>query len=120
MTQDGRLAQGMQDKAPVHLVDAIRGQGLEIVFEDPMTDGADAMRRVAPRGQATPRTFTDLEKETIGLALLRKVIETDAITLTDHRGQHGLGADAQDNLGSFYELKVHLGQEPDLVRTEDS
>lgn len=79
-----------------------------------------SLNGTAPRGQAIPRAFTDLDKETVGLALLRKVIETDTVTITDHRGQHGLGADAQDNLGRFYELKVHLGQEPDVVRMEDS
>lgn len=73
-----------------------------------------------PRGQAAPRAFTDLDKETVGLALLRKVIETDTVTITDRRGQYGLGADAQDNLGRFYELKVHLGPEPDIIRMEES
>jgi hypothetical protein len=54
------------------------------------------------------------------MALLRKIIEDDTVTITDHRGQHGFGADAQDSRGRFYELKVHLGDEPDVVRMEDS
>lgn len=44
--QDGRLFPGMQAKAAAHLVDVIGSQGLEIVFEDPVTDAADAIQRV--------------------------------------------------------------------------
>lgn len=54
------------------------------------------------------------------MALLRKIVEDDAVMITDHRGQHGFGADAQDNRGRFYELKVYLGEEPDVVRMEDT
>lgn len=43
---DGRLVGGMQPKAAAHLVDAIRGQGYEIAFEDPATDVTEAMRRI--------------------------------------------------------------------------
>lgn len=43
---DGRLVGGMQAKAAAHLVDAIRGQGYEIAFEDPATDVTEAMRRI--------------------------------------------------------------------------
>ena len=44
--QDGRLASGMQAKGAAHLVDAIRGQGLEIAFEDPATNVTDAIQHV--------------------------------------------------------------------------
>jgi hypothetical protein len=67
-----------------------------------------------------PRSFTDLDKESVGLALLRKIIEDGTVTIADHRGQQGFGADAQDSRGWFYELKVYLGDEPDAVRMEDS
>ena len=83
-------------------------------FPQPSPNGA------TPRGQSTPRSFTDLDKESVGLALLRKIVEDGTITITDHRGQHGFGADAQDSLGRYYELKVHLGDEPDAVRMEES
>jgi hypothetical protein len=44
---DGRLIGRMQQaKAAAHLVDAIRGQGYEIAFEDPATDVTEAMRRI--------------------------------------------------------------------------
>lgn len=73
-----------------------------------------------PRGQSIPRSFTDLDKESVGMALLRKIVEDGSVTITDHRGQHGFGADAQDNRGRFYELKVYLGEEPNVVRMEDT
>jgi hypothetical protein len=44
--QDGRLASGMQAKGAAHLVDAIRGQGLEIAFEDPATNVTYAIQHV--------------------------------------------------------------------------
>jgi hypothetical protein len=44
--EDGRLAGGMQAKAAAHLVGAIRGQGYEIVIDDPATDVAEAMRHI--------------------------------------------------------------------------
>ncbi len=43
---DGRLADGIHAEAAAHLVDAIRGQGYEFVFEDPATDVAEAMRHI--------------------------------------------------------------------------
>jgi hypothetical protein len=44
--KDGVLAQGMQAKAAAHLVGAIRGQGYEIIFEDPGTDVTEAMHHI--------------------------------------------------------------------------
>lgn len=44
--QDGLLANGMQARAAAHLVDAIRGKGYEITFDDPGTDVAEAIRRI--------------------------------------------------------------------------
>jgi len=43
---DGRLTDGMQAKAADHLVDAIRGQGYEIDFEDQATDVTESIRRI--------------------------------------------------------------------------
>ena len=43
---DGVLADGMQAKATVHLIDAIRQQGYELVFGDPATDPAAAMQHI--------------------------------------------------------------------------
>jgi hypothetical protein len=44
--ENGRLADGMQAKASEHLIDALRDQGCEIVFQDPATDAMQAMQRV--------------------------------------------------------------------------
>lgn len=43
---DGQLAEDMQARAVTHLLGAIRGQGYEIVFEDPATDLAESVRRI--------------------------------------------------------------------------
>jgi hypothetical protein len=43
---DGRLTDGMQAKAAVHLIGALRNQGFEIVFQDPAIDASQAMQRV--------------------------------------------------------------------------
>lgn len=50
----------------------------------------------------------------------RLVLGGDAQDLVDLRAQHGVGADAIDSLDRFFELKVHLGEEPDTVQLEDS
>ena len=41
-------------------------------------------------------------------------------TLTDVRHQPNVGADAVDDRGRYYELKVHQGAIPDTVKLEDS
>jgi hypothetical protein len=43
---DGVLADGMQDKAAAHLIDAIRGHGYEFVFVDPAADPVAVMRHL--------------------------------------------------------------------------
>jgi hypothetical protein len=107
--QEGPKAAGKKPgQAPAH---PSRGSSS---LPQPSPNGA------TPRGQSTARGFTDLDKESVGMALLRKIVEDDTVTITDLRGQQGFGADAQDSRGRFYELKVHLGEEPDVVRMEDS
>jgi hypothetical protein len=44
--QDGQLADDMKAKAATHLVDAIRRQGYQIVFDDPATEVTQAMQHV--------------------------------------------------------------------------
>ena len=73
----------------------------------PVTDG--------PQGKVTIRLYTDLDRETVGLNLLRKVLVSDRDEIKDLRAQRGVGADAIDELGRFYELKVSAGTEPDQV-----
>jgi hypothetical protein len=74
----------------------------------------------APSERSTRRAYTDLEKETLGLQLVRDVLGSDAHDMVDLRAQHGVGADAIDELRQFYELKVYSGPEPDHVVLEDS
>lgn len=81
----------------------------------------------APRsGGATPtarssrRDYTDLEKETLGLDLVRWVLASDDRRIVDLRAQHLVGADAVDDLRRYYELKVYAGSEPDEIVLEDA
>ncbi len=48
--------------------------------------------------------------------LFRKAFGSDREDLTDLRTQRGVGADAIDDLGRFFALKVHAGAEPDQVK----
>ena len=73
-----------------------------------------------PRGGAGAPTFTPLDKESVGMALVRTVLAGDEEEIVDLRAQHGVGADAIDKLDRFFELKVHLGDEPDVIRLEES
>jgi hypothetical protein len=54
------------------------------------------------------------------MAIVRTVLAGDEEEIADLRAQHGGGADAIDKLDRFFELKVHLGDEPDVVRLEES
>jgi hypothetical protein len=72
---------------------------------------------IAGRG---PLNYTAQERETAGMELLRQVLGSNDITLTDVRHQLNVGADAVDDHGRYYELKVHAGAIPDAVRLEDS
>jgi hypothetical protein len=52
--------------------------------------------------------------------LLRMVLAGENCTLTDVRHEPNVGADAVDDDGRYYELKVHQGAIPDTVKLEDS
>jgi hypothetical protein len=56
----------------------------------------------------------------VGLELARLVLGGGAAEIVDLRAQHGVGADAIDDMDRFYELKVHLGDEPDTIHLEES
>jgi hypothetical protein len=73
-----------------------------------------------PRGGTGAPSFTPLDKESVGMALARLVLARDEDEIADLRSQHGVGADAVDALDRFFELKVHLGDEPDVIRLEES
>ena len=78
----------------------------------PGTDG--------PHGRTHIRHYTDLDKETVGLEILRKLLSSDDTEISDLRAQRGVGADAVDELQNFYELKVSGGTEPDQVTLTNS
>ena len=73
-----------------------------------------------PHEYSGPRTYTEITKETIGLAFVRKVFASDEQEIRDLRAQYGVGADAVDSLERYYELKVSAGEEPDSITLEDS
>jgi hypothetical protein len=77
-------------------------------------------RNRPPIGASALRDYTDLQKESLGLDVVRLVLATDDEGIKDLRGQHGVGADAIDQLDRYYELKVYAGEEPDRVRLEES
>jgi hypothetical protein len=71
-----------------------------------------------PTSRSSARSYTDLEKEERGLEVARMVLASDDQRMVDLRGQHGLGADAVDELDQYFELKVSAQSEPDTVRLE--
>ena len=68
-----------------------------------------------PTSRSSITLYTPLDRETVGLELLRMVLGSDHDEIEDLRAQRGVGADAIDELQRFYELKVHAGGEPDQV-----
>ena len=67
---------------------------------------------VPPKTRITSRNYTSDEKEQVGLELLQMAIGRD---LVDVRAKRGVGADALDGEGRYFELKVSAGNEPDVV-----
>ena len=68
-----------------------------------------------PSNRVPVRAYSDLDKETIGMELVKRVLGSDLGGIEDIRTQRGVGADAVDDLRRFYELKVSAGVEPDQV-----
>lgn len=73
-----------------------------------------------PRNRSPLRQYSDLDKENVGLELLRKLLSSDQDDIVDLRTQRRVGADAVDRLENFYELKVNAGSEPNEVALTDS
>ncbi|MEV4511750.1 hypothetical protein AB0K00_22595 [Dactylosporangium sp. NPDC049525] len=71
------------------------------------------------RGASSIGTVQDLEKETLGLDLVRRYLGATRTTWSIC-AQHGVDADAIDDLRQFYEIKVPAGAEPDHVTLEDT
>lgn len=61
------------------------------------------------------RSYSDLDRENVGLELARMVLSSERDDIVDLRAQCGVGADAMDQLKRFYELKVSAGEEPNSI-----
>jgi hypothetical protein len=94
-------------------VEAPLSNGERTVLVPVNRDGATAQRSVTP-----PPTFSPIDRETVGMEVLRRIWESDTNEIIDIRNQHGVGADAIDNLDRFVELKAYLGDEPDSIKLE--
>ena len=68
-----------------------------------------------PRNRTPLQGFSSLDRENLGVALVRKLLSSDDDQIVDLRTQRGVGADAVDSMRRFYELKVSSGAEPDYV-----
>ncbi|GAA2430349.1 hypothetical protein GCM10010433_33460 [Streptomyces pulveraceus] len=69
-----------------------------------------------PQQRTSARPYTTVEQEKVALDLVRQALARDETELRDLRAQHGLGADAVDELARFYELKAYSGAEPDTIQ----
>ena len=78
------------------------------------------MTGAAPIARSIPRSYTGLDKESLGRQLVIQVLSSNANNMIDLRAQRGVGADAVDELEQYYELKVSAGSEPDEIVLEDS
>lgn len=61
------------------------------------------------------KNYTEEERETVGLQLVRRVLGGSEKDIVDIRHQRGVGADAIDELGNFFELKVYAGAIPESI-----
>ncbi len=68
-----------------------------------------------PRNRKAPPSYTNLDREDVGLKLLGMVLGSDREDIIDLRSSRGIGADAMDDLKRYFELKVSAGGEPDTV-----
>lgn len=73
-----------------------------------------------PADRKSLPTFSGKTKETLGLELARRALQYEDGELHDLRAQMGLGADAVDDEGRFFELKVYLHGEPNSIQMTDS
>ncbi|MFD5417552.1 sacsin N-terminal ATP-binding-like domain-containing protein [Streptomyces sp. NPDC127069] len=74
-----------------------------------------------PRNQASPLDYTDHDKEELVLDALGRILEEEGVELSDQRGTAGVGADAYDSTGRYYEIKAHgraVPSELNLTRSE--
>lgn len=73
-----------------------------------------------PTNRSPLRGYSEIDKENVGFEIFVMALRTHQIKITDLRSQRGVGADAVDEEGRFYELKVYADSEPDEVTLTDS
>jgi hypothetical protein len=70
---------------------------------------------------AGPASWTAEERQVLGIQVLaRELKRRYGIALTDVHKQPNVGADAVDQHGRYYELKVHVGERPDSESLQPS
>ncbi|THA33721.1 hypothetical protein [Streptomyces sp. A1547] len=62
---------------------------------------------VPPRTRTSPAEYGGDDKEVLVIDALKRILREEAIELDDQRGVSGLGADAVDSDGRYYEIKAH-------------
>ncbi|UYQ60907.1 hypothetical protein [Streptomyces peucetius] len=60
-----------------------------------------------PRSQAPLLGYADHHKEELVIQALRRILQAQGVELDDQRGASGVGADAYDSTGRYYEIKAH-------------
>ncbi len=71
-------------------------------------------------GGRPTKNYTDSERESVGLALVRRILGGDEQQIIDIRHQRHVGADAIDDLENFFELKVYAGPIPEMISLTNS
>lgn len=66
------------------------------------------------------RNYTEEERESVGLELVRQVLGGNEAQIVDIRHQRNVGADAIDDLRNFFELKVYAGPIPETISLTNS
>ena len=104
--QDGRAAPSVRPRNSNTERPTVRGNG-ELI--EPTGNSR------APRNRLPLREFSDVDRENVGFEFFQKALDSEGREITDLRTQRGVGADAVDENGNFYELKVFAGPEPNDV-----
>lgn len=66
------------------------------------------------------KNYSEEERETVGLDLVRRVLGGDEAEIEDIRHQRNVGADAIDDLENYFELKVYAGPVPNSISLTNS
>lgn len=86
----------------------------------PRDPDASNPKKPSVDGARGTKNYTELERESAGLALVRLVLGGDEEQIVDIRHQRNVGADAIDDLKNFFELKVYAGQIPETISLTNS